>query len=668
MNVFISFARLLQVGLLGLSAPFGASAVVFDTLSLREAHAVTVRREVRSGAPIWMLDSAALQTRGVVTTADALRRLPGVNLRDYGGAGGLKTVSVRGLGASHTVVTHDGLPVGDARMGQIDFRRFPLHRLQAMSLSVADAPELLVPVRALGAATVWLQSKSGGNVVGFQAGSWGMAAPFVAWSYKSGRSVFGASADYYRGANDYPFVLTNGTLRTRERRDHSEMHNASGELTHHYTDGATDVSSRVRYQRDRQQLPGPVTYYTKVGTERLADQDAVAQSTLRRRTSWGRLLLAAKYTWQERKYTNRDGQFPGGLLEQFYWQRESYVTLGAQRDWGAQWQMAYAADYTHAALNSNLRVDNRVRRHSLQQALSLRHRRGLWTATARLSLHQHWNRVRVTSDVAPLFGQEEPPSAEDAVRLTPSLALSRQLLQTAAVVLSANAYYQEMFRMPTFSETYYYHYGNRRLRPELTRQMGVGLSGRWTPEGWSGAAIGFSVDAYHNRVSDRIVAIPLSPHVWRAMNMSRVRSLGIDATLGMETFLAKGHRLSVGGHYSYQKVGERSNPSSTTYNLQLPYTPHHAGSLSLSWDNPWLLLVLSGTAASSRWATHDHAPTTELPPYAEWGLSLSRAFRLGKHRLDARLDVTNLTNRQYEILRRYPMPGRAWRTSLIYTF
>lgn len=148
-----------------------------DTLRIGEARAVTVRREVKNGAPTWTLDSAALQTRGVATTADALRRLPSVNLRDYGGAGGLKMVSVRGLGASHTVVTHDGLPVGDARTGQIDFRRFPLHRLQSVSLAVADAPELLVPVRALGAATVQMQSKSVGKVVGLQAGSWGWCRP-----------------------------------------------------------------------------------------------------------------------------------------------------------------------------------------------------------------------------------------------------------------------------------------------------------------------------------------------------------------------------------------------------------------------------------------------------------------------------------------------------------
>lgn len=639
-----------------------------DTLRFGEARAVTVRREVKSGAPTWTLDSAALQTRGVVTTADALRRLPSVNLRDYGGAGGLKTVSVRGLGASHTVVTHDGLPVGDARMGQIDFRRFPLHRLQSVSLSVADAPDLLALVRALGAATVQLQSKSMGKAIGVQAGSWGMVAPFAAWSHKLGRSTFGASADYYRGNNNYPFTLTNGELRTRERRDHSEMHNASGELSHHYTNGATEISSRVRYQRDRQQLPGPVTLYTTVGTERLADQDAIAQTTFRQRTAWGRVLLAAKHTWQERKYINVDGQYPGGRLEQFYWQRESYATLGAQRDFGTQWQMAYAADYTHASLNSNLRVDNRVRRHSLQQALSLRHHHGAWTATARALLHQHWNRVQVTSDVPPLFGEEEPPSAEDVVRWTPSLTLSRQLLQSSSATLSANLYYQEMFRMPTFSETYYYHYGNRRLRPELSRQMGVGLSGRLSPEEWSGAMVDFSLDAYHNRVTDRIMAIPLSPHIWRAMNISRVRSLGMDVSLGVETPLTTGHRLSVNGHYSLQRVAERSNPASTTYNLQLPYTPQHSGSLSVSWNSPWVMFVVSGTAASERWATHDHAITTHLPPYAELGLSLARSFRWAGHRLDARLDVTNLTDHQYEILRRYPMPGRAWRTSLVYTF
>ena len=100
---------------------------------------VSVRRAVlpeRLAVPHHTLDSTALLRRGVTDTGDAMRRLPGVNLRDYGGAGGLKTVSVRGLGAAHTVVSYDGLPVGAARQGETDLGRFDADHLASIARDI----------------------------------------------------------------------------------------------------------------------------------------------------------------------------------------------------------------------------------------------------------------------------------------------------------------------------------------------------------------------------------------------------------------------------------------------------------------------------------------------------------------------------------------------------
>ena len=48
---------------------------------------------------------------GFRSVGDAVRFLSGVTVKDYGGVGGLKTVSVRGLGAMHTNVSYDGISI-----------------------------------------------------------------------------------------------------------------------------------------------------------------------------------------------------------------------------------------------------------------------------------------------------------------------------------------------------------------------------------------------------------------------------------------------------------------------------------------------------------------------------------------------------------------------------
>lgn len=75
-------------------------------------------------------------------------------MRSLGGFGTSATVGTRGLGAAHTAVFVDGFPMGDAENATIDVSPFSLHRLNTVTIDVGEAPELPVPVRALGASTL----------------------------------------------------------------------------------------------------------------------------------------------------------------------------------------------------------------------------------------------------------------------------------------------------------------------------------------------------------------------------------------------------------------------------------------------------------------------------------------------------------------------------------
>ena len=61
-------------------------------------------REVRSAAPLQILSKEALTNLQALQVSDAVKHFAGVTVKDYGGIGGLKTVSIRSLGAQHTAV------------------------------------------------------------------------------------------------------------------------------------------------------------------------------------------------------------------------------------------------------------------------------------------------------------------------------------------------------------------------------------------------------------------------------------------------------------------------------------------------------------------------------------------------------------------------------------
>ena len=627
--------------------------------TLREATVVSQRleRDTRSHIPLQTLDSTALLRRGVTDVASALRHLSGINVRDYGGAGGLKTVSVRGLGAAHTVVCYDGLPLSDARHGQTDLARFNADRLASLALAVADAPHLLCPVRTLAAATLYLDtplpqaSHRWSGTAALRHGSFGMVNPSLSLARGVGQhAAMAFSGNFYYAHNNYPFSYKNGTQTIEEHRTNSRLQATTLEMDwRHATQRAGQWQAKAYYRNAHQRLPGQVMLYSQKGTERLAEQQAFAQAGWKKGTEKWRFMAAAKWGWQESRYADVDAQYPGGRLQQDYWQREGYLTAGLEREIG-NLRLAYAADYLYNSLNSNLQKQNNAHRHTLLQALSAQYSLGSLQLTARLLAHADRNTCQ---------GGE---AANDVERLLPSVALSWQMLRGNGrrPYLYARAYYKEMLRVPTFTESYFYHLGAQTLRPELTRQLGAGVSlqgafGQHIPR------LQLSVDGFINRITDRITSVPYNLFVWHTTNMGKVHSGGLDMTGEMQLHVARDHDLFFSVNYSLLHSTDRTNPAERTYGKQPAYLPRHSGGASIAYENPWLNVVVRTSAAGARWSTNEHAPGTHLPAYNEWGCGVYRSVCIRRTTLQLQADIINLFNHQYEVIKRYPMPGRSYR-------
>ncbi len=110
--------------------------------------------KVSSAIPVQTLSGADISQLGIQNMADAVRRFAGANVRDYGGIGGLKTVSVRNMGAAHTAVSYDGAPVSNCQAGQIDIGRFSRDNVAMLSLAVGQNDDMLQAARLYASAAV----------------------------------------------------------------------------------------------------------------------------------------------------------------------------------------------------------------------------------------------------------------------------------------------------------------------------------------------------------------------------------------------------------------------------------------------------------------------------------------------------------------------------------
>lgn len=645
---------------------------------VHELEGVTVtesqrRHTLTSTAPLHLLDRRDMLSMGITDMADALHRLPGITLRDYGGAGGMKTVSVRGFGAKHTGVSYDGVMLSECQSGEIDLSRYSLDNVEGLSLTIGDNDDIFIPARqsstpaVLNIETLRMRTDDTRPHLTAQVkqGSFGLISPFVRYEQNlSNRFAFSLVGEYTYADNDYPYSIQNGNETVSDRRSNSRMNSWHGELNFLYqTNRVSRLSGKLYYYDNDRQLPGQVHYYTNLSGEALRDRNAFGQ--LLYQTRWDdklSLKWLAKYNWAESVY--RDRMMQGGVNDASYWQREVYSSAVLLYTPDERWAMDYSMDYAFNNLNGSSwrTLVGKPYRHTMLQSATAKYQSRRLKVIVRLLLSLYLN------------GQSEMPattrqdvqqnSADNMQRLSPSLSVSYKLLADQDLYVRAS--YKNIFRSPTFNESYYYHYGSTNLKPESTDQLNVGVT--YTAPLSRRNMLTVTLDGYYNHVKDMIVAVPQNMFVWTCVNLDKVRSYGLDATMRASRQVAEGHQVAVVGSYSYQRVEDRNNPDATTYGYQVAYMPRHQGSLSVSYENPWVNVSLHGTSVSSRWPNNNHYEGTLIAGYTDCGATLWRQFRWHRHQLEARFDLKNVFDKHYEIVANYPMPGRNYQISINYKF
>ena len=119
----------------------GTSAVYAqqDTTPTSKVHridsvVVVATRQPEKIIPAQVLSGPQLQRLSAHSVADAIRYFSGVQIKDYGGIGGLKTINVRSMGTQHVGVFYDGIQLGNAQNGQIDLGKYSLDNMAAVTL------------------------------------------------------------------------------------------------------------------------------------------------------------------------------------------------------------------------------------------------------------------------------------------------------------------------------------------------------------------------------------------------------------------------------------------------------------------------------------------------------------------------------------------------------
>lgn len=649
----LSLTRLLQAVVctmcIALVFPFSLRSEVRPD-SVVTLNEVSVSASRRPLATVQELAGHELQSLSSTSIADALKYFAGVQIKDYGGLGGLKTVNVRSLGAQHVGVYIDGIRITNAQNGTVDLGKYSLSTLESVSLYNANKLDLCQSASEYASgATVYMRTRRPErDSVSLLAA----AGAFHTWRgrataefARNGWSGF-VDAEYLNSRGDYPFRYRSQYEDTIGRRRNSDI-----EFTR--VEGALfrrGFSSHVYAYISERGCPGGIVRrlsdkYTNIGRE--WDTDLFAQASYEH--SFGschKIKFNAKYTYEYLRYnTNYPDNQNTARVDNHYRQNDAYASASyAFRPWQLLW-VNVGYDARMSWLNADLKKFCPVRRLD-QKAVA--------------AVNFEWRNIRLAASLLYQHYKDhtrlKTGAADPLSRFTPSVTLGYSLFG-----VSLRAWYKCIFRAPTLNDLYYTQTGNRNLKPEYTRQWNVGAEYRFAKGRWMLSA---QADAYINSIDNRIVCLPLKgTYTWSMMNYGKTFCRGLNATLSGHLSAAD-WRFSLLSSITWQKDLNRTDPNDPdTYNRPICYSPTFSCGITgiVGWK--MISLTISELHVAERmWSYAD--PEDILKPYDNVDLRLT-AELFG---FSASLEVNDLFDIQYEHIPRYPMPGRNFRVSLSYSF
>lgn len=660
MNIrFYIFFLLLASGTLRLSAQ--------DSSVARMLQGVTIfSNKNNSVSPVQTLSGVALEKMNSLSVADAVRFFSGVQLKDYGGLGGLKTINVRSMGTNHVGVFYDGIQLGNAQNGTVDLGRFSLDNIEQIDLYNAQKGAILQPAKGFAAASsIYLQSRkptfAAGETthgkVSLKTGSFGLFNPAIRIEQKlSDRLSAVVSSEWTHGHGRYKFRYTNGTYDTTAVRQNAGIDAARVEagLYGQLKDSST-WNAKVYYYNSTRGLPGAIVSNKFLNGQHQWDRNLFVQASYNKKFSKRyTMLLNAKYMYDYVRYLDTSIIADYGPLMNRYRQNEYYISTANQYKLTSFWDVALSADFQLNEMTA-VNLDH--------FAIPTR-----YTTLAAAATNLHLGQVDIQGNVLATFINEQTKlynSGRDYQALRPTILVSWQPFHQKDLKL--RAFYKSIFRMPTFNDMYYSTVGNPDLRPEHTKQYNAGLGYTHNADGFI-RFFSLQTDAYYSHVKDKIVAAPGRNFQWMMQNIGGVDIYGIDASVQLSPALVKNVQTDFSVKYTYQQALDVSNPEEVNYKDQIAYVPVHSGSFIAhaswhKWDINYSFIYVG-----ERYFLNTNIPMYYLEPWYTSDLSVSTSF-LYKHKLIKLTgELNNVFNQYYDVVINYPMPGRYYRLTASINF
>lgn len=638
-----------------------------DTLLKLKEVTIYSNRMQKKMSPVQILSGKELEKLNVYSVADALRYFSGVQIKDYGGIGGLKTVNIRSMGSHHVGVFYDGIELGNAQNGVVDLGRFSLDNMEVISLYNGQKSAIFQPAKDYSSASaIYMQTrkplfkgeKKNNLNIGVKGGSFSTINPSLLWEHRFNERISSSiSTEYMYTSGRYKFTYAKkdgyDTTAVRQNGD-VRMLRLENAFFGKIPKGEWKAKAYL-YNSERgypgaavREEPGKFRHQ-----DRQWDTNLFVQGSFQNYFKpWYSLLANGKYAYDYLHYLSDPRlDVTTMYVDNYYRQQEIYASAAHLFTIYPWWSMSLSNDFQWNTLRADL-IDfvYPTRNTILTSAATSFDFNRLMLQASLLYTHVDDNT------------RTKGANAGTKNKYTPSVIATWQPL--TKLPLNVRAFYKKVFRMPTLNDLYYTFIGNKDLKPEYTTQYDVGITFSHTWNNHWLKSLDLQIDGYYSEVDDKIIAMPTSNQFrWTMINLGHVEIRGLDAAIRGEWGFGK-VELSTLFNYTYQKAQDFTDPTSEWYGGQIPYIPWHGCSIILNGSYQTWSCNYSFIYTGERYEAVANIPENYAQPWYTHDFSLSKTFQWGKTGIRVTAEINNIFNQQYEVVQCYPMPGTSFKIKL----
>ncbi len=573
---------------------------------------------------------------GFNKVTSSLSTMPGVYIRDYGGLGGVKTISVRGLSASNTTILLDGIKINSTQNGLFDLGLISSNFIDKIELLRGGFASFYGSNSAAGVVNLALaRGKENGKIQSsLSSGSFNSYNGNISYNFSLFDKVtHSLGISYLSSSGNYPFT----TYQFGEKKDYKRENGGFSNFSTFFSNKIEFDNSLLKanffFSSARRGIPGAVLQ-NQIESKRAKLDDRFYFASLNFLSqffdsSFFSIAVDAKILNNE--FFDPDGI---GIITKKESVRFSNNELHSSFNFShiSKWfKSDISAEWIFSSLKGDMlqpEVGNYVQR--LSQAIG-------FTLTKGLLILQ----IPTEFLISYRFDSYSNFSPYHSFSIGGRIDFPKKLLELKTT-LSNN------FRAPSFNEMYYLNYGTSNLKPERSTSFNIEIYSAYFDYFQP------TLSLFYINIFDKIISIPKNPLQWSARNLGKSISKGFEISMAGKIFF-----VTYNFAYTFQEVLDEQNDSPAK-SKQIPYTPRNLLAFNIKLNVlKYTYLGIQCLYSGERFALPDNSFNSRLKPYSLLDIIISQKLELNMLKFFISFEISNAFNTAYEIYKNYPMPGRS---------